>query len=184
MAFKQASLDVCREVLLPDAADTEERDKYQGEAIIALLSKMKNVIWRSVMTKISLFTSHVGNDILISLAHFYEEVFSDGRCGEAHNDLTELYLTAALNESRFGCNIDQAVVYFEKAFDNHKAYENIDHTLEYGYSAPLVSKVTVPAKSLSPEFKHYWKIYFIGLATDELKQRIMADPKYAECFIE
>ncbi len=184
LAFNQASLDVCREVLLTNATDTDEQDKYQGEAIIALLSKMKHVIWRSVMTKISLFTDHVGIDILISLAHFYEAVFSDGRCGEAHNDLTDIYLTAALNEARFGGNIDKAVVYFEKAFDNHKAYENIDHTVEYSYSAPLISKVIVQAKALTPEFKHYWKIHFSGLATDELKQRLMANPKFTECFGE
>ena len=184
LAFKQASLDACREVVLTRATDSDEQDKYQGEAIIALLSKMFSVIWRSVMTKISLFTDYVGNDILLSLAHFYEAVFSDGRCGEAHNDLADMYLTAALNEARFGGNLDQAAVYFEKAFNNHKAFENIDHTVEYSYSAPLVSKVVVPARTLSSEFENYWKRHFIGNATDELKQRLMTNPKFAECFIE
>ena len=184
LAFNQASLDVCREILLTRATDADEQDRYQGEAIIALLSKIKSVIWYSVMTKVSLFTDQVGRDILLSLAHFYEAVFSDGRCGEAHNDLTEIYLTAALNEARFGGDIDQAAVCFEKAFDNHKAFENIDHTVEYNYSAPLVSRVILPAKPLSPEFNHYWERHFIGNATDELKQRLMANPKFAECFVE
>ena len=91
-----------RETLLPKATEAEERDKYQGEAIIALLTELKNVIVNSVCTKISIFTTPLCVKLLIDLAHLYESVFSDGKCGIAHSHIRELYLHAAIHEARFG----------------------------------------------------------------------------------
>ena len=56
LATKQNSIIACRETLMPKATEAEERDKYQGEAIISLLTELKNVLCNSVCTKISLFT--------------------------------------------------------------------------------------------------------------------------------
>jgi hypothetical protein len=90
LASRQNSIIMCRETLMPKATEAEERDKYQGEAIILLLTELKNVLCNSVCTKISLFTKTEGIKLFVDLAHLYESIFSDGRCGVAHSHLREL----------------------------------------------------------------------------------------------
>ena len=89
LASKQNSIIMCRETLMPKATEAEERDKYQGEAIISLLTELKNVLCNSVCTKISLFTKAEGIKLFMDLAHLYESIFSDGRCGIAHSHLRD-----------------------------------------------------------------------------------------------
>ncbi len=45
---------------------------------------------------------------MIELAHLFEAVFSDGRCGVGHYHICELYLHAALYEARFGEGAEKA----------------------------------------------------------------------------
>lgn len=183
LASKQNSLISSRESLLPKATEAEERDKYQGEAIIALLTELKNVIVNSVCTKISLFTTSDGIKLLIDLAHLYEGVFSDGRCGIAHSHIRELYLHAAALEARYSNkDIDLAFAYFEKGFAHKKLYDEIRCTGEYQYTAPLVAKVTFPSENFPSVSDNYWKSWIENL-TAELKNRIQQDPQFAECFI-
>ena len=54
LASGQNSIVTCREIAMPKATEAEERDKYQGEAVISLLTELKNVLANSVCTKISL----------------------------------------------------------------------------------------------------------------------------------
>lgn len=57
LAASRDSIISSRELLLTKAADAEERDRYCGEAIIALLTEIKRVIVYAVSTKVPLFTS-------------------------------------------------------------------------------------------------------------------------------
>ncbi len=66
LASGQNSIVTCREIAMPKATEAEERDKYQGEAVISLLTELKNVLANSVCTKISLFTTAEGIKLLMS----------------------------------------------------------------------------------------------------------------------
>ena len=181
MASKQNSIIMCRETLMPKATEAEERDKYQGEAIISLLTELKNVLCNSVCTKISLFTKAEGIKLFVDLAHLYESIFSDGRCGVTHYHLTELYLHAAVFEARLNKNSDQAFEYFKKGFEHKKLYDSIRCTGEYQYTSPLVAKATSPSENFPSMSAMLWKGW-IEVIPEELKERIKADSVYAECF--
>ena len=181
LASKQNSIISCRETLMPKATEAEERDKYQGEAIISFLTELKNVLCNSICTKISLFTKAEGTKLFVDLAHLYESIFSDGRCGVAHSHLRELYLHAAVYEARFNKNTDQAFEYFKKGFEHKKLYDSIRCTGEYQYTSPLVAKVTFPSENFPSVSASFWKGW-IEVLPEEFKERIKADTNYAECF--
>ncbi len=181
LALNQNSIITCRETLLPKATEAEERDKYQGEAIISFLTELKNVLCNSICTKISLFTKAEGTKLFIDLAHLYESIFSDERCGVAHSHLRELYLHAAVFEARFNKNTDQALEYFKKGFEHKKLYDSIRCTGEYQYTSPLVAKVTFPSENFPSISATFWKGW-IEVLPEEFKERIKANPNYAECF--
>lgn len=181
LALKQNSMITCREILMPKATEAEERDKYQGEAMITLLTELKNVLCNSVYTKISLCTKSEGIKLFVDLAHLYESIFSDGRCGVAHSHLRELYLHAAVYEARFNKNTDQAFEYFKKGFEHNKLYNSIRCTGEYQYTAPLVSKVTFQSDNFPSVPSTFWKGW-IDVLPGEFKERIKAEPAFAECF--
>ncbi len=181
LASKQNSIIMCRETLMPKATEAEERDKYQGEAIISLLTELKNVLCNSVCTKISLFTKAEGIKLFVDLAHLYESIFSDGRCGVAHSHLRELYLHAAVFEARLNKNSDQAFEYFKKGFEHKKLYDSIRCTGEYQYTSPLVAKVTFPSANFPSVPSTFWKGWIVVLP-EEFKERIKSDSNYVECF--
>lgn len=181
LASKQNSIITCRETLMPKATSAEERDKYQGEAIISLLTELKNVLCNSVCTKISLFTKAEGVKLFVDLAHLYESIFSDGRCGIAHSHLGELYLHAAIYEARLNNDTDQAFEYFKQGFEHEKLYNSIRCKGEYKYTSPLVAKVTFPSDNFPSVHSKFWKGW-VEVLPDEFKNRIKADSRFAECF--
>ena len=181
LASKQNSIISCRETLMPKATEAEERDKYQGEAIISFLTELKNVLCNSICTKISLFTKAEGTKLFVDLAHLYESIFSDGRCGVAHSHLRDLYLHAAVYEALFNKNTDQAFEYFKKGVEHKKLYESIRCTGEYQYTSPLVAKVTFPSANFPSVPATFWKGW-IEVLPEEFKERIKADSNYVECF--
>ena len=180
LASGQNSIVTCREIAMPKATEAEERDKYQGEAVISLLTELKNVLANSVCTKISLFTTAEGIKLLMSLAQLYEAVFSDGRCGAAHSHIGRLYLHAAVFEARQN-HIEKALVYFRRGFDHIKHYKSVCCTGEYRYSSPLVAKVTSPSERFPALSSTFWKAW-TDVLPDEFKNIIKEDPQYAECF--
>jgi len=183
LASNQNSLLMSRELLLSLANEGETRDKYQGEAIIDVLTALKTVIVNSVCTKVSVFSKKEGVALMIELAHLYEAVFSDGRCGVGHYHICELYMHAALYEARFGEGAEKALEHFKKGFTHKKIYESIRCTGEYLYTAPLVTKVAFPSENFPSLSKAFWKGW-LEVLPDELIERIKTDAEYAECFIE
>lgn len=180
LASKQNSIICSRELLLPNATEAEERDKFHGEAIISLLTELKKVMTNSVCTKISLFSKHTSSKFFIELVRLYESFFSDGRCGTAHSDISELYLHAALMEARNG-NQEIAFEYFCKGFEHYKLLESISCSGEYQYTAPLVAKVTLTSENLTASPEIHLKDW-ISIFPDSFREYIKADSRFAECF--
>lgn len=182
LAEGQNSIIYCRELLLPKAAEAEERDRYCGGAIIALLAELKRVIVYAVSTKVPLFTSPDSIRLFLSLANLYESVFSDGRCGVAHTHICDLYLHAALYEARFGEGAEKALEYVRKAFEHNRLYDSIrsQGEGEYMYTAPLVSKVTFPIGNFPSNTDMPWKDW-LEVMPEDLKELIKADPQLKDC---
>lgn len=183
LAAGQNSIIVCRELLLPKAAEAEERDRYCGEAIIALLAELKRAIVYAVSTKVSLFTSSESIKLFLGLAHLYESVFSDGRCGAAHSHICDLYMHAAVYEARFGDGAQKALEHFRKALEHSRLYNFVrsQDEDEYKYTAPLVSKVTFPTGSFPSDSEMPWKDW-LEIMPEDLKELIKADPLLKACY--
>jgi len=182
LANKQNSLFMSRECLLPEATEAEERDRYLGEEVIAMLEELSHVFFYAISTKVPLFTSEEGLRLYDALIKLYEEIFSDGRCGKAHMQLRDLSLNAALLATRCKADIDCAYGYFVKAFEHNRKYKAIIGTGLYAYSAPLVSKVALPSENFPAVPDDFWKIYMCQYFPKELVERIRADAEFAECF--
>ena len=182
LADKQNRLRMSREFLLPLSSEGEERDKYQGEAIIELLTALQNVVVNSVCTKVSLITKPNGTELLLHLAQLCEAVFSDGQCGILHASIRDLYLRATFLEARNGESTEKAFEHFRKGFEHHRRYQSIRCTGTYHYTAPLVAKVTFPSENFPSVPENFWKGRLEGYP-DDLQNRIKADPEFAECFI-
>lgn len=180
LALKQNSIVACRETLLPRATGTEERDRYLGELILALLTELDESIVSSVSTKVSCYTSSTSSDILIFLAQFYESVFSDGKCGIFHKHIGKLYLLSALFDAR-NDNLDRAAESFKKGVVHFNAFQSINTKEEYQYSAPLFSKVTVPLETLSSVSINDLEWLFNSLP-DALRERLRHDPQFSVYF--
>lgn len=183
LASEQNSIILCKEVLLPKASIGEEKDKYQGENIIALLQELYIAISDSVATKISIHTTGYGKNILLSLVNLFEVVFYDKRFGSQHKNMRDLYLTLANYEAQYDGNIQQSLDYFDKGFEHHKKYCKICGMEEYQYSAPLVSNVTISNKKFPFVPKIFWKSWMESVPKN-LYNELLTNKKYEECFEE
>ena len=182
LANDQNALVICKEVLLPLATVGEEKARYQGERIMALLSNLRFAISESVATRPAVSSSEYGRQILLAVVRLYDTVFIDGRCGRWHWDIGDLYLTLVHYETDNGGSMENILHYFDKCFDHCKAYERIYNEGEYQYSAPLVSALPKIEKGdLAPFGDDFWKRQlrtFHKNVVDEIRK----NPKYAECF--
>ena len=122
LAKAQSSLVVCREVLLPLATVGEEKARYQGERIMTLLSNLRFAILEAVATKPMMSSSEYGREVILSLINFYETVFMDGKCGNWHWDIGDLYLTLMGYEIDNNGSFENILDYFDKGFDHCKEY--------------------------------------------------------------
>lgn len=183
LANAQNSLIICRELLLPMTASGEERARYQGERIIALLSNLQVAISDSVSLNNSVFTSEYGRQVLLSFVNLCETIFIDGRCGFWHWNISYLYFTLADYEATYGGDIKNALAYFDKGFDHCQQYNSIFQEEEYSYSAPLVSNLKVLTKGKIPFiYKDFWKEKIKHLPKN-ICDEIRKNDKYAECFV-
>ncbi|MBO5273853.1 MAG: helix-turn-helix transcriptional regulator [Clostridia bacterium] len=181
LANEQNSILISKEVLLPKATVGEERARYQGERIMALLSNLHFAISESVALRPAVSSSEYGRQILLSVIQLYETVFIDGRCGRWHWDIGSLYLTLAGYEmSNDGCP-ENILNYFDKGFDHCKEYERICKEGDYQYSAPLISALPKIKKGdLAPFGDDFWKKELRMFQKDILEE-LRKNPKYAEC---
>ena len=182
LANDQNSLVICKEVLLPLATAGEEKARYQGERIIALLSNLRLAITEAVATRPAISASEYGKHILLSVINLYETVFIDGRCGFWHWNIGDLYLTLAQYEMDNDGSMEKILYYFDKGFDHCKEYMRIYNEGEYQYSAPLISALPMINKGyLEPIGDDFWEKELRTFQKNVVSE-IRKNPKYAECF--
>ena len=182
LANDQNSLVICKEVLLPLATAGEEKARYQGERIMALLSNLRLAISEAVATRPAISASEYGKHILLSVINLYETVFIDGRCGFWHWNIGDLYLTLAQYEMDNDGSMEKVLNYFDKGFDHCKEYMRIYNEGEYQYSAPLISALPKINKGyLEPIGDDFWEKELRTFQKNVVSE-IRKNPKYAECF--
>ncbi len=178
LAKSQNSIFASREILLTNSSGEEESDMFCGEAIIALLRHLEEIVSFAVGQKISVFTSDAGVNLLTGLAHLFETVFSDGNFGYTHLNMRDLYLYSAIYEARFSQDTIKAKEYFDKAYGHLEQYISIRNTGLYHYTAPLVSKVTFPSENFPAIPDDYWRAWMDAFP-ENLREAVKNDPKYA-----
>lgn len=182
LANDQNAIVISKELLLPMATVGEEKARYQGERIMALLSNLRLAISESVALRPAVSSSEYGRQILLSVIKLYETVFIDGRCGSWHWDIGHLYLTLAGYEMDNDGSIENILNYFDKGFDHCKEYERIYNEGEYKYSAPLISALPKIEKGdLAPIGADFWEKE-LRTFQKNIVDEIRKNPKYAECF--
>ena len=184
LANEQNSITICKEILLPLATSGEERARYQGECLTALLRNLDFVISNAIALRPSVQTSGYACQLLLSLANLYETVFIDGRFGEQHKYMGGLYLLLASYELKRDGSLDTALHYFDTAFDHYKESFRVYNEGDYSYTAPLLSgleplkKGELAPVDMDPNF---WKNQF-RMFPKSLVDELRKNPKYAECF--
>ena len=182
LANDQNSIVISKEVLLPLATVGEEKARYQGERIMALLSNLRFAISEAVATRPAVSSSEYGRQVLLSVINLYESVFVDGRCGSWHWDIGNSYLTLAQYEMDNDGSMEKVLNYFDRGFDHCKEYMRIYNEDEYRYSAPLISALPKICKgNLAPIGDDFWKKELRTYRRDVV-EAICRNPKYAECF--
>ena len=184
LANDQNSITICKEILLPLATSGEEKARYQGECLTALLRNLDFVISNAIALRPSVQTSGYACQLLLSLANLYETVFIDGRFGKQHKYMGGLYLLLASYELKRDGSLDTALHYFDTAFDHYKESFRVYNEGDYSYTAPLLSgleplkKGELAPVDMDPNF---WKNQF-RMFPKSLVDELRKNPKYAECF--
>lgn len=182
LANNQSALIICKELLLPLSAVGEEKARYQGERLMALLSQLRFAVFESVALRPDIVTSEYGRQLLLSVINLYETVFVDGRCGKYHWDIGYSYLTLAHYAASNNGKIDIVLDYFDKGFDHCKEYQRIYDEEAYSYSAPLVSNLKSLKKGeLLPTGQDFW-IKELNNYPPNICDELRKNEKYAECF--
>ena len=182
LANNQNSIIICKEMLLPMATNGEERAMYQSERIMALLSQLQLSISEAVAFRPKVSSSEYGKQVLLSVINLYETIFIDGKFGKWHGRLGFLYLRLVDYEYENNC-LENALIYFDKAFDHYKESIRIYNEGDYNYSAPLVSSLEPLKKGeFVPESRgDFWQKHLRNYPQNMLDE-LSKNPKYAECF--
>jgi len=183
LADNQNSIIVCKEMLLPMATTGEEQSMYQSERVMALLTNLQLSISESIAFRPAVSSSDYGKQIILSVINLYETIFADGRMGSWHVDVGRLYLTLTNYEINNSGNIENILLYFDKAFDQYKESIRVYQEEEYRYSAPLVSDLKPIAKgAFTPtDMRDFWKTELRSYPSNIL-DALQKNPKYTECF--
>lgn len=182
LAESQSSIVIGREILMPNTADGEEMMRYQAERVIRLLYELRLAVSNALASKISLYTSDFRPKMNLALINLFETIFDDGRCGEHHQNIGQMYMSLADYYSYVEKNFEKAFEYFDKGFEHYKEYERICIEGNYSYSAPLVSHLNpIEKESMRPLGENFWQKEVKHLPED-FKNELCKNPKYAECF--
>ncbi|MBQ8623072.1 MAG: helix-turn-helix transcriptional regulator [Oscillospiraceae bacterium] len=182
LANDQNALVICKEVLLPLATVGEEKARYQGERMMALLSNLHFAVSESVALRPAVSASEYGRKILLSVINVYETIFIDGKCGRWHWEIGSMYLTLAGYEMDNSGSTEKILYYFDKGFDHCEEYRRIYNESEYQYTAPLISNLPHIVKGdLAPIGDDFWKKELKNYQKN-IVDEIHNNPKYSKCF--
>lgn len=180
LAARQDAMVASRELLMALIGCGKEQDRYLGEALIELMTRLKVVMERSVATKMSLATTEGGIEKFTALIRLFEAVFDDGRCGIAHTHLRDLYLYCAIYKLRLGRR-DEAKEDCLVAWRHDREYRRIRGAGEYHYTAPLVAEVTFPGGNFPGVPDNFWEGWQ-SVFPDDFVEELRVDPRFAGCF--
>ena len=178
LAEKQNPVYNSREMLLCQSTEMEERDRYAGEAIIALLKEFDRVL-NIASDKKSYVWSEERQKVLENFAHLIESIFSDGNCGVMHFYLFTIYESLATLEK----DPEKALEHFDVCFEHFNKYQAVRQAGENHYTAPLVSKVTDSGGNYPTVDSNFLKEMLISYPKS-LQNAIRENQKYAQLFEE
>ena len=182
LAEAQSSVAIGKEMLMPSTAAGEEMMQYQAERVMVLLCELRIAVSNAQASKTNLYTSDFRPKMDLALINLFETIFEDGRCGEYHQNVGNLYMNLADYESYIGKNLEKALEYFDKGFEHYRKYEQIFEECEYSYSAPLVSYLKpVEKDTLRPLGENFWQKEVKHMPED-FKNELRKNKKYAICF--
>lgn len=181
--LEQPEVKMCREILLAPLFNEEKGSKYQGEAILSLLHELRYVIEFAVAKNKKLANSKEGIDILLSIHHLYEKIFSNECYGKFHSDLCMNYLSCA----RIACNIkdyNSALKYFDSAFIHYAKFLELQHDECFKndhFDAPLLTSVKNTSISVVMIKSEYFKD-ILSYMPEDLNIQVKNNPKYVALF--
>ena len=171
IAAGSAPAYICREVLRTCFPDGEGNERFFGEAILALLHELTQVVNRNR-------TDDPG--VFVSLAEFYQKLFGNGNYDLFNSDLCLLYLNAATVCAR---NNDKqgALSCFDTAYTHHLSFRQAWDKKENKPIAPLICH----AVELPRRYLHLRDRDFRRCVADfpvEIANAIRSDPRYSQIF--
>lgn len=182
LAEAQSSLVISKEMLMPNTAEGAEMMRYQAERVMSLLCELRIAVSNALASKISLYDSDFGQKMESALITLFETIFNDGRCGEYHQNIGNLYMHLAHHESHIKEDYKKALEYFDKGFEHFKEYETICNKDDYSYSAPLVAHLKpIEKDDLRPLGECFWQKE-VKHFPEEFKDELRKNKKYAICF--
>ena len=182
LANDQNALYISKEVLLPSATIGEEKARYQGERILALLSNLRFAVSEAIATRPSVNSSEYAIQLLLSVINVYETVFIDGNFGKWHWDIGAMYLSLATHEMNNEGSLEKVIDYFDKGFEHCEEYNRIYNEEEYQYTSPLVASLPHIVKGeLAPMGDDFWEKQLRHYRQDVIEE-LRRNPKYSICF--
>ena len=178
-ASESAPVFVCREVLRTFTPDSEKKNRYFSEAILALLHELVQVVhwWSQGNTE---FSRSPDPEIFLSLATLLKSMLDGGNYGMFNGDLCLLYLGAASVCAKNG-DKRRTVECFDNAFDHHLAFEITWNNKEVRPTSVLFG-AAVEMPRLFIRFSDDLLKYAVSVYPEDIGDAIRADPKYASIF--
>lgn len=184
LANEQFSLISCREILRVSGSDGEACYRYIGEAIIALVNQLFEMVTHSLSMRMSLYDSaDVKIEKLWGLIRLYELIFDDGNFGLEHIQVRELYLYLVCQYVRRRM-MDEAFDCLRKAKYHTEEYVRLRRGGKHRLTAVLVDLVTEGTDEHNGEgetasyLPGAWQLTF----DEEVNKALTSDPRWDELF--
>lgn len=182
-ALEQPGVDMSREVLLASISNGKKEAQYRGEAVLSLLHEFRFAVDSAIARNEELANSKEGIEIALAVRHLYEIIFGGKGYGKFHSDLC-MHDLCCLKIAVDIKSYDEALAFFDSAYEHYTKFselKNPDCFAEEHYDAPLLSAVgknSIPIIVCKAEYLENALSYF----PEEVKTRIMNNPKYAGLF--
>ncbi len=175
-ALKQPKVQMSREVLLAPIFTGEKGDKYRAEAILALLHQLNIAVESAIVGNRELAHSKEGLEISLSVRNLYEKIFGNEGYGKFHSDMCMIDLRCAKIAVCIK-DYEEALAFFDSAYGHYtKFLENDDIFKSSILSA--AGNTDIPVIVCKAEY--FGNI--LAELPEEVKEKIVRNPKYAEIF--
>ena len=121
LAKRVPSIDTCREIMLANATDGAEHERYLIEALDSMASNFASQTVYSLTTKLSNFKTELPIKKIKGAISIFDIICDEGNYGKHSGLISDLYLYLSEHEWRFGYHddafdsLDKALYYSRKA---------------------------------------------------------------------